>query len=199
MLADPNMKCVCGYRKFRQTVRTVEDTIERWVYFTAAEGVEGGFGSTPFGSSSGSSGSGYWGLFELDVARPVRYVNCESCGRTRSSTILGGAGVFGGYELGGYAFAVIADSTRLECLRMVFESEAEDFTVSVEPYYGLPMALSLDPPETVASSPGYPTAGLVRAAFPLPENTAEFTVSLLDVCADTAVVLFTTTIGASGS
>lgn len=185
MPIDPNMKCVCGFRKFRETTRTVGATVERWVRFDAG----GGLGSTPLGTGFGSA-SISWGLFEMEVARPTRFVNCENCGRTRSSAVLGGVGVFGAYELGGYVFAVVTDVTQLACLRMRFTGASETHTVGITVYSGTPMPIELADPEVVAASPGAgAVAGVIYAAFPTVSVTGTYDVTLVDLCAGTEVDL----------
>lgn len=189
MAADPNMKCVCGYRKFRQTVRTVDESVERWVNFVAGEGGSG-FGIVPFGTSFGS-GVGLWGLFDVDIRRLKRFINCESCGRTRSAVATGGFGVLGGYLVGDTVYAVITDVSLLSCVRIRFTLGAETHTVEAVPYYGLPLPVVLEAAPIVTSEtvPMSALAGVIQAT--VPEGlSGEYVVSLVDICLGTEVELF---------
>lgn len=193
MAADPNMKCVCGFRRFRESVRVIDDDVEQWVRYD--DGVYGGFGSTPFGTFFGSGPSGSWGLFELTVARTHKILACESCGRTRSDQIIGGNGVFGSYLLGDSIFVVISDASLLACLRVRFRNDEFDITVDVSPtvYLGTPLPLAAPAPDVTAPAPpaGATIAGLIRAVLPDVDEDAEFVVSLVDVCAGTETLLTT--------
>lgn len=193
MAADPNMKCVCGYRKFRQTVRTVDERVERWVNFVSDD-VGSGFGSVPFGTAFGA-GAGMWGLFEIDIQRPKRFINCESCGRTRSATATGGFGVLGGYLVGETVYAVTTDVSILTCIRIRFTRGSEIHTVEVAPYLGLPLPVAMDasPITTSESIPTGVLAGVIQATVPSGDDglSGEYVVSLVDVCLGTEVELFT--------
>jgi hypothetical protein len=185
------MKCVCGYRKFRETVRTVDETVERWVHFSP-DTESAGFGTAPFGTVFGAGGSSMWGLFDLDVARPMRFLNCESCGRTRSAVATGGVGAFGGYVASGLVYVIATDASLVTCLRVRFTQGATQHTVEVSPYYGLPLPIVLDTPAT--TSDDVPTsgelAGVLRATPPV-GLSGEYVVSLVDICLGTSVELFT--------
>lgn len=193
MTADPNMKCVCGFRRFRESIRAVDDDVEQWVRFD--DGTYGGFGSTPFGTFFGSGAGGAWGLFELTVARTHQVLACESCGRARSDKVIGGNGVFGSYLLGNSIFVLISDASLLACLRVRFRNEELDITVDVSPtvYLGTPLPLVAPAPAETAPTPpaGATIAGLIRAVLPDVDEDAEFVVSLVDVCAGTETLLTT--------
>jgi hypothetical protein len=182
------MKCACGYRKFRETVRTTQEAAERWVFFTPGEE---GFGEAPFGTLFGGGGFSYWGLFSLNVEQPKRFLNCESCGRTRSATPTGGFGVFGAYHVGGYVYLVVTDASLLTCARVRFTQGSTQHTVEVAPYLGLPLPLEMPMPEVVSETlPSGILAGVIRAEPPT-GLTGSYVVSLVDICASTETALFT--------
>lgn len=190
MADDPNMKCVCGYRRFRQSLQTIEETVEEWVYFD--DGSFGGFGSTPYGTYFGAGETGLWGLFEVTVPRTHKILACESCARPRSDVVVGGVGVFGSYVLGDSIFIVVTDIAVLACMRVRFYSaELGTFDVSPTLYGGAPLPLSAPAPPTTASDPpaGATVATILRARYPGVDGDGTFVVSLVDVCGGTEVLL----------
>lgn len=189
MAADPNMRCVCGYRIFREHVITIPETVEQWLLFD--NGSYGGFGSTPFGTYFGSGAGGLWGLFEADVARVHKQLTCENCSRLRSDIPLGGVGVFGSYRYGDSLFILVTDTSLLSCLRVRFTSTLETVFVSPTRYLGAPLPLSAPTPAVTAASPppGATVAGLLRVLLPDVDHDASFVVSLVDVCASSEVPL----------
>lgn len=203
MAADPNMKCACGFRRFRESVRTVDETMQQWVLYNAEE--YGGFGSTPWGTSLGGGSVSVWGLFELSVPRLHRITACESCGRPRSDTVIGGVAAYGAYVLGTNVFAVVSDVTLLSCLRVRFRHIESGATLDVSPmpYGGVPLAI--DPEEeplAVAEVPpsGGVVAGVLQAPFPSAEELTyggEYEVRLVDVCGGTSMSLLTITLSLS--
>lgn len=190
MAADPNMRCVCGYRVFREHIRTVPETVEQWVLYD--DGSYGGFGSTPFGTFFGSGSAGEWGLFSVEVSRTRKQLVCESCNRVRSDVPLGGVGVFGSYLYGDSIFILVTETSLLSCLRVRFTSSAYG-TVDVSPtrHFGPPLPLSAPAPVTTAPTPpaGATTAGILRAVLPDVDHDGDFVVSLVDVCAGVEVQL----------
>lgn len=189
MAADPNMRCVCGYRIFRERVVTVPETVEQWLLFD--NGAYGGFGSTPFGTFFGSGAAGAWGLFEAEVDRVHKQLSCENCNRLRSDTPLGGVGVFGSYRYGDSLFILVTDTSLISCLRVRFTSTLESVSVSPTRYLGTPLPLAAPTPAVTAASPppGAPIAGVLRVLLPDVDHDANFVVSLVDVCAGTEVSL----------
>lgn len=197
MAADPNMRCVCGYRRFRESIRTAEEPVQRWLrYETAAES---GFGSTPFGLLFGSGSGGAWGLFELDVQRTRKQLACESCGRARIDQVIGGLGVFGSYVLGDYVFAVVESAALLSCLRIRFETAGETIDVTPLPYGGTTLPIELEDPIETASSPpgGAVLAAAISVEIPSVTVGGEYVVSLVDVCVGGEIELMTLTFSVS--
>jgi len=186
MTADPNMKCVCGYRKFRDQRITLIEPATQWVLFD--NGAYGGFGSTPYGTYFGSGASGTWGQFEVDVARTHKQIVCESCSRVRSDVVLSGIGFFGSYVLGDSIFVLVTDTTLLGCVRIRFENATLGIRVDVSPtiYSGDPLPLAAPTPDVTAESPGTPVAGILRALLPDVDYDGTFVVSLVDVCSGTS-------------
>ncbi len=191
MTADPSMKCVCGYRRFRQTVQTVMEEAQCWVRFTG-EGA-GGFGSTPFGTFFGSGPGGLWGLFALDVARTHRIISCESCARPRSDRVIGGVGVFGSYVFDGNVFVLVDSAALLSCMRIRFTHEDGTPVVDVTPtpYGGALLPVELEDPITTATTPpaGAVLAAGIYAEFPSVEVAGTYDVTLVDICADVSTEL----------
>ncbi len=190
MADDPNMKCVCGFRSFRESVQVVESSVERWVYFD--DGSYGGFGSTPYGTYFGSGAIGQWGLFEVEVPQSHKVLACKSCARTRSDVVIGGVGVFGSYILSDSIFIVVTDASLLTCMRVRFHNdELGTFDVSPTPYLGAPLPLAAPAPAEVEATPppGEPVAAVLRARFPGVDGDGTFVVSLVDVCGGTETLL----------
>jgi hypothetical protein len=189
MTADPNMRCVCGYRIFRDQRITITEPTSQWVLFD--NGAFEGFGSTPYGTYFGSGSSGTWGLFEVDVSRTHKQLVCESCARVRSDVVLSGIGFFGSYLLGDSIFVLVTDTTLLGCIRIRFESVELGISVDVFPtvYTGDPLPLAAPTPDVTADDPGNPVAGVLRALLPDVDHDGTFVVSLVDVCSGTAVPL----------
>lgn len=182
------MKCVCGFRKFRESLRSSTETVTRWMRVPASQD---GFGSTPFGTLFGSgSVSGTWGGYDIAVSRTSRVVTCESCGRERSNTVVGGIGVFDTYVRSGALFLVVTDTDRLTCYRVRFSSAFGDIDLSLVPYSGEPSLPDLVPARTEPSLPaGALRAGILTVALPDAPHDGTYEVSLVDVCAGTTLSL----------
>lgn len=199
MVTDPNMRCVCGYRRFRENVQSVEASVQRWLRIEE-EAVDGGFGSEPFGQLFGGGSGGTWGLFELDVLRTHKTLACEKCGRARSRQVIGGLGAFGSYVLGNYVFVLVDSSILLSCMRLRFVLAAEDIVldVTVAPYGGTTLPIELADPITTADSPpgGAVLATTIYGLIPDVPIDGDYTVSLMDVCADVEIELMTLTLAA---
>lgn len=194
MVADPNMRCVCGYRRFREQRPVITSEVDQWVLFD--DGSFGGFGSTPFGTYFGSGPAGMWGLFAVNVSQTHKQVVCENCQRVRSDNVIGGVGVFGSYLFTDSIFVLVTDISVLGCMRVRFESADLGITVDVSPmvYTGPPLPLSAPAPTTTASSPppGATVAAVLRAVLPEVDHDGTFVVSLVDVCSGTTTPLTTT-------
>lgn len=190
MAADPNMRCVCGYRIFRENLVTTSEKTFRWLRFAS-----GGFGATPFGTYFGAGTGGTWGEFFLVVPVTRRRVTCESCQRVRSDTPLGGTGVFGSYVFAGALFVYVTDVSLLSCLRVQFSNaEFGTYTLSPDKFVGLPLPLVTPTPPVVAPTPppGAQLAGVLRVPLPEVDHDGEYLVSLIDVCAgvETPLAIF---------
>jgi hypothetical protein len=183
MPADPNMRCVCGYRNFRENLVTTTEEISRWLQFGA-----GGFGSTPFGTYFGASVSGTWGEFSTSAKVTRRKVACESCQRLRSNTLLSGVGVFGSYVFGGSLFIYVTDVDLISCLQVRFtNAEFGTYTTGPTKFAGAPLPLVAPAPPVVAPTPpaGAKLAGVLRVELPEVDHDGDYLVSLVDVCAGT--------------
>lgn len=193
MVADPNMRCVCGYRRFREQRPVITSAVEQWVLFDNAS--YGGFGSTPFGTYFGSGPAGLWGLFGVDVALTHKQVVCENCQRVRSDNVIGGAGVFGSYLFADSIFVLVTDISVLGCMRVRFASADLGITVDVSPtlYDGPPLPLAAPAPVTTAPTPptGATVASVLRAVLPDVDHDGTFVVSLVDACSGSTTPLTT--------
>ncbi len=183
------MRCVCGFRVFREQVVVVPEVKEQWLLFD--NGSYGGFGSTPFGTFFGSGVGGTWGLFSADVGTVHKQVTCQNCARLRSAIRLGGVGVFGSYLFGDSLFILVTDTALLSCLKVRFANTTQTIDVSPTRYLGAALPLSAPAPATTAATPpaGAVLAGLLRAVLPDVDQDGDFTVSLVDTCAGTEVSL----------
>lgn len=190
MAADPNARCTCGYRKFREDRVTADVTLSRWVFFDA--GSFGGFGSTPFGTyfGSGTGGSG-WGLFELDVAQLSAQLACENCGRVRSTKVLSTFGVFGSYIFGDSIYVLTTSSSNLGCLQIRFSNSDGSFISTPTIYLGSPLPLSAAAPEHVEPTPppGGVIATVLRAQLPDVDEDGTYVVDFVDSCSGTVTHL----------
>ena len=189
MSADPNMRCVCGYRVFREAISTKAESVSRWLRFT------GGFGATPFGTYFGSGGIGTWGQFETSAQVTRKRVVCESCQRVRSDTTLGVTGVFGSYVFAGSLYVYVTDTSLLGCLRVKFsDPELGTYTLSPVKFTGLPLPLAAGVPIATAPTPpaGALVAGVLQVPLPEVDHDGEYLVSLVDVCAgyETPIAIF---------
>lgn len=196
---DPNMRCTCGHRRFRETTTRGTQSIERWVEFDPAAVESFGFGSTPFGTYFGSGTSGTWGLFTGTQHYTDRSLVCESCRRPRSNRRSGGYAIWGTYVSGDKFYLVASDVSDVGCLYIRYTSE--DGTE----IYEEPVSLSSDTrdplalPTPVTTSETLPPGALAATTLLeawLPEvldyNT--FTVALVDRCANRVENLATITL-----
>lgn len=196
-LIDPNMRCTCGHRRFRETVARGQQPIQRWVEFDADAVLDNpGFGSTPIGLDFGGGAPGQFGLFDGFQRFTERRLACENCGRARSVKRSGGYALWGSYVRDNKAYLVVSDLSGVDCLSLRFTST--DFTqvytapliVSADP----PLPLGLPAPSTVAPAPppGAVVANTVlEALLPDVEDYSEFRVDLVDRCANQVYPLFT--------
>jgi hypothetical protein len=191
--ADINVRCTCGYRRFRETVRTVPEVVDRWVHYTPSEG-SSGFGAVPFGTGFGAGDASLWGLFSMEIERPKRFLHCESCGRMRSAVPTGGFGIFGSYLASGYVYVVVSDVAVITCARVRFTQGDEQHLVEVTPYLGLPLPVLMEelPEETSDEVPSGELARVLRAAPPS-GLAGVYDVALLDICLNAQTPLFSAT------
>lgn len=173
MAVDPNMKCVCGFRRFRESVLAVTEGVESWLLYDV----------------------GTWGLFAIDVARTHKILACESCGRARSDRVIGGLGAYGAYDgLDGYVYILVTDASVLGCARARYTSvdHPEYYVdVAVAPHAGA--ADPVTPGSAPISSAPTPPAGavvadVIRAA--LPDGSilydGDYVLTLVDICVGTS-------------
>lgn len=199
MPADPNARCVCGYRKFRDEKVTADVTASRWIFFDG--GSFGGFGSSPFGAyfGAGTGGSG-WGLYDLDVAQLNTQLVCESCKRVRSSKVLSSFGVYGSYLFNDNLYILTTSGENLGCLSVRFASSTlGTYYATPTIFLGTPLPLALPTPTDVLPDPppGGVVATILRVALPDVDDDGLFVVSLVDSCSDTTTPLTTLTLESS--
>jgi len=162
-------------------------------------GVSAGFGTTPFGTYFGAGVSSGWGLFNSTLKSTVLDTSCESCGRQRSATRLGGIAVFASYIEDGYYYVIASDAGLATCFSIRYTGPSGVFE------YGLalraeppPPALTPAPPTTAPVPP--PGAVLVnsllRTVLPEVDQTGEYLVELIDRCCGCSTPIATITIEA---
>lgn len=191
MAQDPNQRCVCGYRRFRERRVPVSAGVQRWMRF--ADNPVGGYGSAHLGTYFGTGpGLGDWGLFDATNRTTRLDVVCESCGRVRLSKNLGGVTAMGGYFSSGRFYIVAADVGSVGCFQIRLEGPGGTYTVPVKLSLQSPAPLAAPTPETTAESPpaGAETAStLLVAKLPQVSATGSYTVTLIDRCGGVETLL----------
>ncbi len=201
MAEDPNRRCTCGFRRFREKRTSVETTVNRWMLFDSNTG--GGFGATPFGiyfgSGAGGSGQDSWGEFTGTLRQTTRELVCENCKRIRLNRTLGSAAVFGAYLAEPYFYVALSDAQRpFSCYEIRLEdSSGVVLTAPLKFVPGLPPPIIADPPSNTAETPpaGADTVDtLLRARIPDVPKTASYLVTFIDRCSGTETSLVTVTL-----
>ncbi len=193
MPLDPNAKCTCGYRKFRENRAVLATTIAQWLEFDSGD--FGGFGSTPFGTFFGTGmGTNAWGEFEIEVPETRLQLACEKCGRIRSDKHIASFGIFGSYVFGDSIYILTTSALNLGCLTVRF-SNVDLGTVDVTPtiFLGVPLPLIAPAPVVTAPAPppGATLATVLRAVLPDVDHDGEYVVSIVDSCSGTTTFLAT--------
>lgn len=193
MPLDPNARCTCGYRKFRENRVVLATTVSQWLEFDSGD--YGGFGSTPFGTYFGTgTGTDDWGLFELEIAETHLQLACEKCGRIRSDRAISAFGIFGSYVFDDSIYILTTSALNLGCLNVRF-SNAVFGSVDVTPtvYLGTPLPLVAPAPVVTAPAPppGATLATVLRVVLPDVDHDGEYVVSFIDSCSGTTTFLTT--------
>lgn len=190
---DPNRRCTCGYRRFRERRQRSESTITRWALFDAID--DGGFGATPLGTLLGSSGTYPWGEFDATLYTTTQQLVCESCQRVRSTKTLGSAAFFGSYVSGSEFVVVASDLTSDSCYELLMEGMGVRTTLSLQYVSTLiPAALVAATPPVVAET--LPVGAQVAnqalvADIPEVYATGNYAFTLIDRCGDLEIPLAT--------
>lgn len=178
------MRCTCGFTRFRERRAVVEDSVQRWMYFTNS-GVGGGFGATPFGTFFGAGSSGAtWGLFDVTNKQTSLEVYCENCQRIRRTSTLGGISPLGVYISDGYLYVAAADVVfPVTCYSIRLDGELDSYTAPLVYTTGTPPAIVAETPSTTAPTPtGITVDTLLRARLPDIADSGTYSVVLVDRC-----------------
>lgn len=196
MASYPNVRCPCGYSRFREGYATVITDVERWMQFDAGGG--GGLGSTPLGTFFGGGGAstGDWGLFTAPLTVTTLTVSCESCNRARRTTTIGSFAVFGSYVVDRDIYIVGSDLTRPTGCYFVelvgADGETHALALSWDATLPAPLVVVTPPVVTTATPPADGRVDdVLRATLPDVLTTQTFTIVLVNRCAGTRTSLAT--------
>lgn len=193
-MTDPNQRCTCGFREFRERRDVSQATVQRWMFFDDFTG--GGFGSTPFGTYFGAGIDGTWGEFEATLTSTTQVVECKNCARIRVNTVLGAFTPIASYVSGSYFYVVGADLlVPATCYEIRFDGPAGSgisLTVPLKRVVGALPSIAATAPPTTAEAP--PSGAILaddrlRAKLPDIPQTATYLITLVDRCSDIETTL----------
>lgn len=188
-MADPNMRCNCGFRRFRKNFAKDSKLVHRWVLFDS--GAYGGMGSQPFGTAFGSGSDGVWGLFPGTLNSSVLEITCENCTKVRRADLVSSSSIFGSYVLDNKIYIVAGDVGPVGCFEAQFTNGTDTYSASISVSASplLPLAAA-DPGGPTFFSPPTPAAMVVlEATLPEVSTTDTYTISFVDRCSGTTVPL----------
>lgn len=172
MALDPNMQCVCGYRRFREQPTRLTTPVSRWVLID--DGAE-----FPF--------TILYGEFTVDQNVCGRQVVCEACKRVRSTVITSsGPLIYGMYEIDGTIYVVGDEIDSVGCLslELVDQDTGETFSIPLAVAYdeiaGPIDGVPEDDPEEIP--PGEVAEELLRAETAGILVPGNYDVWLIDGC-----------------
>lgn len=189
-------RCTCGHTEFSEQRSKQTNVVQRWIRYS---GLLSGMGSGPLGEDLGAGlelGEDYtWALVAVPLVSTRRIVRCKACARVRSSSILGGAGVYGSYTSvdGELLYIVVSDLVDIGCYVVRFQG-AETIEVQVERASGTPSIVNYGTPTEFSEDP--PAAlrveSLLSVVIPAEIRTpGEYMVTLVDRCSSTEYPLGT--------
>lgn len=193
MALDPNMRCPCGYRRFREKVTTTTAQVSVWAPVSGESGGGSGFGAAPYGTFMGSGGvvAGY-GRFVVPQTSSTRAVFCESCKRHRHDIALGGVGALMAVAVeSGIVLGASLPNSSLGCLVMRFIGDST-YETAVVAYDDEPPEMEPEglPQEIQDSLPGGArTPVFLWAPYPETLESGTYEVVLWDRCADVTTPL----------
>ena len=192
-MADPNQKCVCGFRRFKERRVKTTSSVTRWMRYL--DFPVGGHGSAPHGTFFGTGpGTSAWGAFLATHRYTALEVSCESCGRIRRTERLGGLTVMGSYAADGVFYVVAADlfSTGCYSLRVTGPGGAYPAALRLSPFVAPPIHAGT-PEETADAPPPGAVAATIQLAAVLPEvtETGDYSIVLVDRCCGCETALAT--------
>jgi hypothetical protein len=187
-MTDPNQRCTCGFRRFRERRIATESTVTRWLLFDTA-GVQNGFGATPFGTLFGAGLAPGYAELTGAFRSTVQEIVCESCQRVRCRKALGGAALFGTYVEDGSFYIVVSDAQPpYTCFELRLTSSSGREYTSPFKYQAIVAPAITLPAEPVSASPTLPTGAtaadtVLRARLPDVPDTESYLAELVDRCA----------------
>lgn len=193
---DPNRRCTCGYRIFRDVRIRASQTVTRWAEVSDPEV---GYGATPYGTyfGAGEDADG-WASFEVVLREIDLVTRCESCGRQRSSQVLGSFALLAGYVEQGYFYLVGSDFEGLGCLSLRYTGASRQFEEPLYLVVAEPPPIQADPEEVVDELPeGAEVVDTVlRARLPEVDVTEDYVVELVNRCYGVTLPVATITLEA---